>query len=420
MARPDDARAALRVLNQHAKMVIDACLEDGGRIAESDDNEKALGALRQHRLVFELDEERQQAQVSRVVSELMHHITQSYRRQLSCSAAAGMMEELESVIEAYHLARASGSRDLAMREAEAQEIVAALIDTLRQITQRFTSYIHSEFSYVVDLDQRIHENRRALREAKDLNRLFDTLTPGYLLDKSGASSALQYLLTKILRRNLERLRKDLVDANHGLRENLARLEKDQQARRRSNMVEGFLRHYEQNPGYSPDPGLLEVSRHVPEVFCGVAPVSMRAQPNLDDASQHDDLRLLLAGALNRESARDREKGKAEDAEPVSVRDSRESQVEVAPEPFDQALDYFFDALPRLAMVTPQVSSMAAYELLEVAEPADVWLLGVYGRYQALLGGAAPPYVANLVEAVVPRYSGNRLVSDIVFELKEAA
>lgn len=420
MARPDDAKAALRALTTHADLLIQACLEEGGRLTEDNENEAALAQLRRHRLVFELDEERQFAQVSRVVSDLMHHVTQSYRRQMSCAAAGGIVQELDSIIEAYKLAWHNSSSDLPLREAEAQETVASLIDTLREITQRFTRYIHSEFSYVSDLDQRIHENRRALQEARDLNELFDTLTPGFLMDWAGAISGLQYLLMKILRRNLDKLRKDLIDATHGLRENLAKLEKDQQARRHSNMIEAFLRHYEQNLSYRPDPGLLEGAEDIPPAFCRVEPMGMRAQPDIDDAAQHDDLRELLAGALNRRDAREREREVSPDRAPVAVQDSREAVVAVEPAPFDRAIDYFFDALPELTAHTGEVSTMAAYQLLEVQEPADVWLLGVYGRYQSHLVEGNPPYRGQLLEHEVPRYSGNHEVNDIVFRAAEAA
>lgn len=61
--------------------------------------------------------------------------------------------------------------------------------------------------------------------------------------------------------------------------------------------------------------------------------------------------------------------------------------------------------------------MAAYQLLEVAQPPDVWLIGIYGRYQWMLGEETPAYIGTLIEEVVPNYSGNHEVHDIVFEAR---
>lgn len=412
MARPDDAKAALRALSTYSDLLIQACLEDGGQIHEDNDTEAALQTLRHHRLIFELDEEYQSAQVSRVVSNLMHHVTQSYRRHLSCAAANGIVQELLSIVEAYKMAWRSNSSDLPLREAEAQESVASLIDMLREITQRFTRYIHTDFSYVSDLEQRIHENRRALQEARDLNQVFDTLTPGYLEEIAGPVSGLQRLLLKTLRRNLAKLRTDLVDATHGLRENLSKLEKDEQALQYSNLIESFLCHYDQMPNYQPDPGLLESLDRIPPVFCEVEPLPMRAEPDITDAAQHDILRDLLSSALKRGAAEERKR--SEKRKTVRVRDNRKAEIAIEPDPFNLALIQFFEALPILTKQLGRVSALQAYHALEVPEPPDVWLMGVFSHHHIQGNGEKTTYRSELEEVALPHYNGNFSVRDVVF------
>lgn len=414
MARPDDAKAALRALVAHADLIIHACLEEGGRIIEDNENQAALNQLRQHRLVFELDDELQLTQVNRVASDLIHHVTQSYRRQMSCAAANGIVMDLESIIEAFKMADSSHSKDLPLREAEVQELVASLIDTLRGITQRFTRYIHSEFSYVSDLEQRVHENRRALDEVRDLNNLFDTLTPYYLMDLAGSNARLQHLLMKVLRRNIERLRTDVIDAAHGLRENLAKLEKDQEARRQGTLIDGFLSHYEQNPSYNPDPDILEGAEHIPPALSRVDPLLIRSQPDIEDVSQHEELLELLAGALNRQDASERKKDLKSNQPPVAVQDSRDASVLIETDAFNMALDDFFDALPALTRRGEEVSSLSAYDILRVQEPVDVWLLGIFGRHFVNGETRQLPYQGSLIGRVIPKYSGSHVISDIVF------
>lgn len=412
MARPDEAKAALRAIYSHADLLIQACLEDGGQILENSDTAAALQTLRHHRLIFELDVEQQSAQVNRVVSGLIHHVTQSYRRQLSCAAASGIVQELESIVEGYKMAWRSNSNDLPTREAEAQECVASLIDTLREITQRFTRYIHTDFSYVSDLEQRIHENRRALKEANDLNQVFDTLTPRYLEELAGPVSGLQRLLLRTLRRHLAHLRTDLVDATHGLRENLSRLEKDEKALQYSHLIDAFLCHYEQTPNYQPDAGMLEGMERIPPVFCGVDPLTMRAEPDISDVAQHEGFRDLLAAALKRsaEQVRPQETRR----EPVKVRDKRKAVVTIERDPFNEAMTHFFEALPLLTQRLGRVSAMDAYYALKVEKPVDVWLMGVFSHHHIQRDRMPSAYRSQLTEVRLPLYDGNFIVSDIVF------
>lgn len=419
MARHDDAQRALWALYQHAQVLADACLENRGAIPETAENQQAIEQLRKHRLIFDLDEDRPYSQVSRVVSDLMHHVTQSYRRQLSCGAAADQVKDLEHIANSYAAAVRTGAQeDRELREAQAQEVVASLIDTLRQITQRFTGYIHHQFSMVSDLDQRILENKRAISEAQDLNRLFDTLTPNYLTGLAGASDTLQYLLMKVLRRNLDRLRSDLVGATHGLRENLAKLEKDLEARRYSSLIDVFLTHYERNPGYTPDPALVEGAINVPDVCATVVPMDLRATADIEDASQANALSDIVSGVLRQKAASADYDADAAEA-PTHVQDSRHDVVEEPEDPLDTALDNFFEALPHLLEVGP-TSALEAYHVLGVEHPEEVWLLAVMQRLQTLMADRAPVPPFELQAHVVERYSGNIEVADVVFRQEEDA
>lgn len=419
MARHDDAQKALWALYHHAQLLADACLENRGAIPETAENQQAIEQLRKHRLIFDLDEDRPYSQVSRVVSDLMHHVTQSYQRQVSNADVSGLVEELEHIASAYAAATRTGAQaDRELREAQAQELVANLIDTLRQITQQFTGYILHQFSMVTDLDQRILENKRAITKAQDLNRLFDTLTPNYLAGLAGASDTLQYLLMKVLRRNLDRMRGDLVDATHGLRENLAKLEKDLDTRCYSSLIDVFLTHYERNPGYTPDPSLVEGAVNIPDVCATVAPMDLRAIANIEDASQAHSLEEIVSGVLRQKVASLNEEGEGAQA-PTKVTDSRNDIVEEPQDPFDTALDNLFEALPHLLEVGP-TSALEAYRLLDVEHPEEVWLLAVLQRLQTLMADMAlvPPFELQAHE--VERYSGNIEVSDIVFRKEEDA
>ena len=287
---------------------------------------------------------------------------------------------------------------------------------LAQTIRRFTTYIHSDFSMVSDLDQRIHENKRAIEDAKALNQFFDSLLPSYLKKLAGRSPTLQKLLMKLLRRNLDRLRADLLDATHALRESLARLERDRTVQRYSHLIDDFYQHYQRNPGYQPDPSMLDRVQTVPKCFAPGEELKLQATSDIENPAQHQDLRGLLAQALERIAPDDRATQEDPGSATVTVVEQRNSLMHEEQDPFITAIDQFFEAIPALTLQAASVSALDAHQALKVGEPADVWLLAVWTRYLTLLADrhADCDYIAQHVEQVLEKFSGNREVSDIHF------
>ncbi|MDT8878360.1 hypothetical protein RSO68_02630 [Halomonas saccharevitans] len=416
MARLDDARNAMKALAKYTDALAEATLEHGGVIYDTPDNRETIQALRHHQLVFHLDEDLPHVQVSRVVGDLMAHVTQSYQRQASSGAVSDLVRELQNVVESYFVARDNGATDDASRKLiEAQEVIASLINTLQAIVVRFTHYIHNRFSTVSDIDLRILENRRALDEAGNINRLLDTLTPSYLMQLARFSRELQYLLTKILARSLSRLRANLVDALHRLTDNLAKLQNDKEVQRQNHVIDAWLQHYERNPRYTPGEDILdEAHGRSPSLF-RVEPLEIRAHPAIDDPSQREELDELAENALRR-----LEPGALTDSnvstERVEVIDQRGAE-EVEPEdPLEHALEWFFEALPTLVTQQP-ISAIDAYYKLDVEEPLDFWMLALWESYNMRLENGEVVVPVELTERQMGTYDGTRLVEDIVFSLE---
>ncbi|CAM4129374.1 hypothetical protein VRRI112168_15285 [Vreelandella rituensis] len=416
MAGLNDATAGLQAVHQNAAILIDACLTHGGRISEEELEPNTLATLRRHRLVFDVDEDYGYVQVSRVVADLLHHLTQSYKRQLLAGAGHDIVNDLEHITESYRMAEQTGSADLLLRETEAREAVASLIDMLRQTILRFTTYIHSDFSMVSDLDQRIHENKRAIEDAKALNQFFDSLMPSYLKKLAGRSPTLQTLLMKLLRRNLDRLRADLLDATHSLRENLARLERDRTVQHYSHLIDDFYKHYLRNPGYQPDPSMLDRVQTLPQCFIPGEGMKLQASSDIENPAQHEELRGLLAQALERLAPDERVAQEDANETIVTVVEQRNAVMQEEEDPFATAINQFFEAIPALILQASAVSAMDAHQTLSVEEPGDVWLLAVWTRYLTLLADRQSDcdYIAQHVEQVLETFSGNREVRDIHF------
>lgn len=415
MARSDEARAALGALAEHTDLLVQAILEDGGHIESHAETETAIRRLQRHGLVVQLDEQESQVQVAQVVGELVRHVTKSHQRQLSHGAIADLVSELQHVLDLYFLAR-----DQAVIEDERTlffklyELVANLVLSLRQISARFASYIQNEFVTISSLELRIRENRRAVDEAHKLNQLLDTIGPSDLMQWSRNLPKVQRLLTNTLSRNLTRIRGDLIDASHRLRENLGKLEKDREVQAWNSLIDALLAHYERNLNYMPSIDLLESALERHAFFSLAEPVELRAFPDLENRVQADELRELAIRALKEIDVQDgperRELPPAVPVEDVTGTESVQSE-----DALDQALAWLFEAVEALAPTQP-VSVGSAYATLQPDTSMRLWLAAAWERYLLLTeDGRCVGIAGEWVGEVMGPYTGTRIVTDLRFQ-----
>ncbi|WP_150302974.1 hypothetical protein [Pseudomonas saliphila] len=417
MARYDEAARTIRILDKHCDLLSRACIENQGVIVDEQDGEKAIAELQAHRLVFRLDERDHYVQVNRVVSELFHHATQNYRRRLSSGAVDDLFDQLKHAISGYLATADRGLlRDQKVYESEIQEIVAHLIDTLREITQRFAGYVRNEFSMVSDLSQRIRENERAIKEASQLNDLFATLTPDVLAELARSDRLLSHLLKKVFGRAVSSCADELHDALHKLRENLTKLQDDQRYREHNELIDTLLQHYQRHPGYQPG---LEQYRSIPRIFRSAERLELKAHPPIDSPTEERALGDIAQQALARIAADEQPDRQRQDPPLVPVKDCRDGVFLAEPEPVEQALRQMFEILPQLAEQQP-ASSLACLAYLDLEINPELWLVCVADHYANSDYAKGERLAMRFCERPLPGYSGNYLVEDIEFRLVRTA
>jgi hypothetical protein len=291
MARIDDAQKTLRILANHAEVILEAHLTRGNRILDTLENEQLIKTLKQHRLILSIGDE--EPHLKKVLAQFLGHITESDRRRWANQHIDKLWEELVELFDQYKQAKAKVAiADQERLEDEIKEALSGLIEDIRIATEAFSSYINSGFSYITDLDLRIRENERAIERAGRLITLFDSFNILELRDHAGNDSFLKRLLLKYLPVTLEEGRSNLNYALNQLRKLLVRLREDQ---RLNKMIWSLEAHYLRNPGFIPSIDDLDLEG-CPVTLNSVEPFILSAVPDVYDPADEDELIEIAAKA----------------------------------------------------------------------------------------------------------------------------
>lgn len=290
MARQDDAKSALRALTIHADAILGAYLNDGGRIEDIPEHETIITTLKRHRLIWRL-EETEGYQLRNVVTRLLNHCTETYRRQIASENVAGQWSHLQDLFDQYRTATDHNLiEDKRNLERDIQERLMEVIEDIKGATATFTFYVSSGFAYITDLQLRIQENRRVIERAAQLNSLLESFQLPELARQAGQEPFLKRLLLRHLPAALEVSRKDLTYALDQLRLLLMRLREDQ---RLNKLVGAFETHYLNNRGFMPSVDDLTLAP-CPAVINSAAAIALKAYPDIYDPADENALAEIAA------------------------------------------------------------------------------------------------------------------------------
>ncbi|GGE69716.1 hypothetical protein GCM10011533_22560 [Streptosporangium jomthongense] len=291
MARIDDAQKTLRILANHAEVILEAHLTRGNRLPDTLENEHLIRTLKQHRLILSIGDE--EPHLKKVLAQFLGHITESDRRRWANQHIDKLWEELAELFDQYKQAKIKVAiADQERLEDEIKEALSGLIEDIRIATEAFSAYINSGFSYITDLELRIRENERAIERAGRLITLFDSFNILELRDHAGNDSFLKRLLLKYLPVTLEEGRSNLSYALNQLRKLLVRLREDQ---RLNKMIWSLEAHYLRNPGFIPSIDDLDLEG-CPVALNSVEPFILAAVPDVYDPADEDELIEIVAKA----------------------------------------------------------------------------------------------------------------------------
>lgn len=303
MARSDEAQKTLRVLAANSEAILEAHLNRGNCVLDSDANQSLIETLKHHRLVWRIDgDDEEDPRLNKDLVKLLNHITESDRRRWANEQVGNLWRELTDLFEQYKKARSNVSLDDQERlEAEIKECLHLLIEDIRHATETFAAYLNNGFSYITDIELRIHQNEKAIDRAGKLTSLFGSFNIQSLADQAGSDPFLKRLLLKYLPATLEEGRSNLSYALNQLTDMLVRLQEEQRLNR---LIGGFEIHFQRNPGYVPSIEHIELDA-CPGVLNSVAPFYLGSSPDIYDPMDDEELKKLAAVARTLDGQEDR-------------------------------------------------------------------------------------------------------------------
>lgn len=390
MAKTHDAQSALKALANHSEIILDAHLNRGNRIRETDENLSALETLEHHRLIWRFrGEEDQDPNLKKELIHLLVHVTGAQRRRWASEQVHDLWQSLEGLFNDYREAKKRAAFvDIERLEAAIRECLAEIIDDIRSATDGFVAYLNSGFGYVTDLTLRIQENEKAIDRASKLNSLFDSFNIRELAEQAGNDPFLKRLLLKHLPAALEEGRKNLSYALNQLRLMLVQMREDQ---RLSRLVGGFEEHFLNNPGYIPSIEDLDLEV-CPPALNNPAPFQLVAYGDIYDPSDDRDL-IGLARSARTQSQQ--EKPPKESDHLSSIDFDVDGELEAAvDDPIDELVEQLVLMVVDGDVGDGEIHALDALAASDLEVDSATWLRAVEGEVDAL-----PPEDRQYVEVV---------------------
>ena len=408
MARTHDAQSALKALANHAELILDAHLNRGNRIPDTDENLSALETLEHHRLIWRFrGEEDQDPNLKKELIHLLVHVSGAQRRRWASEQVFDLWQSLEGLFRDYHEAKKRAAFvDIERLEAAIRECLAEIIDDIRSATEGFVSYLNSGFGYVTDLRLRIIENEKAIERAGKLNSLFDSFNIRELAEQAGNDPFLKRLLLKHLPAALEEGRQNLAYALNQLRVMLVQMREDQ---RLSKLIGAFEDHFLNSPGYIPSIADLDLEA-CPPALNNPKPFPLVAYGDIYDPASDQEL-IELA-----QSARSQPRQEAAPKEPerlTSIENDLDGHAETAEQdPLDELVQQLLDMVVSGNIGAGEISAHDTLLASSLDATPATFLRAVEAQVDAL-----PPEDRRRVELTYdavndPLYPDNLYIQDI--------
>lgn len=411
MARQDDAKSALRALANHADAILDAYLNSGGKIEDIPEHETVINTLSRHRLVWRI-EETEPYQLRNVVTRLLNHCTETYRRQIASESVAGQWSHLQDLFDQYRTATSrSLVEDKQNLEREIQERLMEIIEDIKGATIAFTYYISSGFAYITDLELRIEENRRVIERASQLNSLLESFQLPELARQAGQEPFLKRLLLRHLPAALEHSRKDLNYALDQLRLLLMRLREDQ---RLNKLVGAFETHYMNHRGFMPSIDDLPLTT-CPSAINTADPIFLKAYPDIYDPADESAL-AAIAGKVRVYRDPDESRSKELERVPVELGTEGETVIE-EPDLVDEAVEELINAVLEDGM---EIMAARAHRALEIDLDMESWLHALSSEIDSLPDRDRARVEVQYIGHHDAIFPDNHYVHDIVLRLRNGA
>ena len=387
----------LALIGKHSQVLMQAYSQNG--IDDSELSEAALRKLTQAKLLWRQDEQ-QGLQLHPLLAELIASLTQDESRRRVHADVADALDQMHHYSQGYLRALAQGSyfeaeQQLQNLEQQVQLLLGQFHDAIDSLWHR----LNSDFGFVSNLADKIHENERAQKQIRKLLDGLELIEFDELIRMAQQNAKLRKLLVSQLQPQISSIHSSLFAVQRRLVQLMARF-RQQQAR--TQLVYGFSAFLKQHPNFQCRNYCLQ--SEVPALF-NQAPMSLApAAIALDRAWEQDILaamvRALPATKLNLELSSEQSPVQVQ---AMSLVNQEQLAIKADVEQFllgvlrqagdwHSALDYLLEQ--------------------QLAWQPELWLLQVLAEYQSLSPKDQQQLQLQKEEQIASEHNQLRLIHDL--------
>ncbi len=397
------SKALFQIALKHFALIDNAYFEQGGQIIVNDDNQKQVNALLKHRLAWQF-EDMPNAQLSGPVLKLLSKLGNDKQRRQGSEQIAGLWQELREKLEEYQLyTKKQRTQQLQTLAQDMHEIAFEMMEVINNKLTTFARYIDQEFSTVSDIELRLLHNRRAIKEAEQLNQLMQSCDSNEFASQTRQDASLRKLFNLFLPQSLSLCRKELVRVLHDLRKLVTKLQADSEL---SSKLIRFRQHLAQNPNFIATP--VSFVDKVPPILSQTSASKHIAYPDI----YNDDHSDSIAQAISQ--IKRQQQSKINDAPKLDIQTEPEiaqSQQDIS-ELYSKSL-----AVIQVAQSGQKIRASQAYQQLKVNSDYRHWLLALLNTLSGLEKAQRNALSIQINTTDNPLFNGNLEVADIQLDSK---
>ncbi|WP_151670034.1 hypothetical protein [Nitrincola schmidtii] len=401
MARIDDAADALQALAKHRDIIIDAYLNQGGALHDTEENRSAIKSLMKHQLTWQIDMD-EPVRLSQSLTSLLAVVTRSQLRFSANSAVADLWKEIEGTIDGYREAKNRGALEDSNHYLENAFFFGhQLIESLRSSLSIYARHINTEFTHIHNLDLRAIENRKMIERASEFNTILETFDYQDLHNKAGDDSDLRRLLLKFIPSALEDCRKQLGYSIERLINMLHTINRQQEKAR---LVDCLIEKFDRDESYHPS---VDDLNDLPSVLNRAVRLCNPIYPDLANP-EHEDILASIVESLPTLTVTEKEK-----FVPQPVKNGlNEKAVEI---PVNPMIIVVQEILELLSGTDEPISAKKVYHISKLDNHCEleIWYMALFNEINGLPLKQRASLDIHFVESPDDTFSGNFWVSDIV-------
>jgi len=400
----DELKKIFKLFRKHEDLLISAYLDNDGMIEETNENMTAIDALTSARLAWR-PAESESVRFTRELSSLFERVLRDPRRLTVDADIGGFINSIESNVNHYRESLRNrnaedSSHYISQIERLIDDLRSSLLDSSGQLWQK----INSEFGYVASLELKIKENEAVLKHARRLNDHLELIKVSEFDEMAGNDPQLRRYIHHWLLDSVETCRRETSDAIHKLNYLLFEYREQERIGR---LVDSFYRHYELNPGYTPQD--YTDMGDIPEILNQVAPLKIYGHADIEDPEQEIRLTDIISG-LRKEQIAEKDDIPYQNLKVLPD----EEPIELEISPLKIAVEEFY------LQALESNASLDALDYLPddaIESDPEIWLYAIIGRFNNMEDEERDCFKLNYDEYVDPVFSGVRIVKNVHVSLR---